>query len=186
MTGNIRFDSIRMFRHACAFADCAYFCEREPNSIIIPTRWYTTPSVVNSAFACEVFIKSLLIYNGMSLDEIKGHKLAVLWMTLEEKEQEITINIKSSINSIFNKDDKFFYDSLSNISDTFEYWRYIYEKNGGKIHINFLRIFREALRNACCEKYYNMSWNEYENEKLVQNGVANVSNNETVGKGDNI
>ena len=169
MTGDILYDSKRMFRHACAFADCAYFCEREPNSIVIPTQWYTTPSVVNSAFACEVFIKSLLIYSGMNLDKIKGHKLAVLWKTLEKKDQETTTKIKDAVKNIFNVEDQSFYNMLDNVSDAFEYWRYIYEKHGGTIHVNFLKIFREALRNACCEKYYSMTWNEYVIYKKKQN-----------------
>lgn len=171
MTGNIEYDSRRIFRHACAFADCAFFCEREPNSIIIPTQWYTTPDIVNSAFACEVFIKSLLIYQGMTIDEIKGHKLSLLWELLKQKDEKITVKIKEAVKELFETDEENFYSMLENISDSFEYWRYIYEKHGGKIHINFLRVFREALRNACCEKFYNQTWNEYVADKKRQNDI---------------
>lgn len=171
MTGDIAYDSRRIFRHACAFADCASFCEKEPNSLIIPTQWYTTPDIVNSAFACEVFIKSLLIYHGMTIDEIKGHKLSLLWELLKQKDEEITIRIKETVIEIFNSDEEKFYSMLENISNAFEYWRYIYEKHGGKIHINFLRIFRETLRNACCKQIYNQTWDEYVSDKKRQNAI---------------
>ena len=39
MTGNIAYDARRMFRHACAFADCAIFCEKTPQSIVVRTQW---------------------------------------------------------------------------------------------------------------------------------------------------
>ena len=160
MTGNILFDSRRMFRHACAFADCAMFCEREPNSIVVRTQWHTVPDIVNSAFACEVFIKSLLVFNGFPLKEIRGHELAGLLKQLETKDLETVIKVKDSFDS--NEDE--FNDMINNISNAFEQWRYVYEKHSSEIHLNFLRLLRSVLREVCCEKLYNMTWSEYLNK----------------------
>ena len=164
MTGNITYDARRMFKHACAFTDCAYFCEREPNSIVVRTQWYTVPDIVNSAFACEVFIKSLLVYYGVRIEDIKrcGHGLVGLWTTLKNKDAELTNAVESSILTYFNtKREDFFAEMLGYISDAFETWRYIYEGHGAKINRNFLCSFRDCLRNACCMKLYNMTWHEF-------------------------
>ena len=42
-------------------------------------RSHTVSGIVNSAFACEVFIKTLLVFHGRTIVEIKGHKLKMLW-----------------------------------------------------------------------------------------------------------
>lgn len=54
-----------------------------------------------------------------------------------------------------------FNELLDNISNAFQYWRYIYEKHGGSINLNFLRYFRDLLREVCCEEFYGKSWTEY-------------------------
>ena len=50
---------------------------------------------------------------------------------------------------------------LYNVSDAFEYWRYIYEKQEGSINLNFLRGLRDLLREVCCNKLFQKTWNEY-------------------------
>ena len=63
---------------------------------------------------------------------------------------------------IFNSDNKSMFDELlDSISNAFEYWRYIYEKDEGFININFLRFFRLLLREICCEQLYDKTWKEY-------------------------
>ena len=52
----------QMFRHACAFSDCADFVMKEYDPVKTNVEWYTTPAIVNSTFACEVFLKALLQY----------------------------------------------------------------------------------------------------------------------------
>lgn len=164
MTGNIQYDARKIFRHACAFADCASFCEKEPNSIIVRTQWYTIPDIANSAFACEVFIKSLLIWNGMSIEEVKkyGHGLKRLWDALLLVDEEIANHVKLSVLCIYSHpSDAFFEKAISDISNAFYEWRYIYEGNGEKVNLQFLRLFRDALREVCCKELYNISWTEY-------------------------
>ena len=164
MTGDKFFDACRIFKHACAFVDCATFCEIEPHDIKTGVLTHTVADIVNSAFACEVFIKSLLVFHDMNIEDIHGHKLNLLWFKYKETDSDYASYIEQKIDSIINfNDEDTFETSLNNISNAFEYWRYIYEKHGGKIHIQFLRIFREALREACCEKFYGMSWQAYKN-----------------------
>ena len=168
MTGNSVCDARRMFKHACAFSGCAEFCTHEPWDVEHRLPDYTVAGIVNSAFACEVFIKSLLIYQGLSIEEIvdaKGrgeHKLRNLWTMLEIKDLQLADLVKQKVQKLYShEDDKKFYEMLDNVSNAFVYWRYIYEKSGGKIHTQFLSLFRELLKEVCCEKFYNMCWSEY-------------------------
>lgn len=166
MTGNKLFDACRMFKHACSFVDCATFCEREPKNIQTGVMSHMVACIVNSAFACEVFIKALLIYYGNTVDEIHGHEFYKLWAKYKEIDIGSASNVEQTVKNIFNsKNENMFDDCLRNISNAFYEWRYIYEKHGATIHIQFLRIFREALREFCCEKFYNKTWSEYINHQ---------------------
>ncbi len=167
MTGNVDFDAKRMFKHACAFAGCAKFCEREPWNLERRLPDYTIADIVNSAFACEVFIKALLLHNSISIEEMQksGHKMKDLWMKLESTNSNLTDDAKKRILSAFQTDNpEFFNEGLDSISNAFATWRYIYEKHGSQIHLQFLRYFRIVLQEICCETFYNMSWNDFAKE----------------------
>lgn len=85
-----------------------------------------------------------------------------LWLDLEEKDEETTLSIKRSIKDGFASDDDNLFDRLlDDASEAFVYWRYIYEKQDGSININFLIGLRSLLREVCCKKFYNKSWNEF-------------------------
>lgn len=115
---------------------------------------------MNSAFACEVFLKALLVFYGET--QLRNHKLKDLWLDLEEKDEETTLSIKRSIKDWFASDDDNLFDRLlDDASEAFVYWRYIYEKQDGSININFLRGFRFLLRDICCKRFYNKSWKEF-------------------------
>lgn len=164
MTGNTLFDACRMFKHACAFVGCAQFCEREPWNIEKRLPDYTVADIVNSAFACEVFIKAILLYNGKTIEEIKRarHGIQGLWELLKTENPDVSTDIETRVINIFESTDPdFFNTAMSTISDAFVTWRYIYEVHRATIHINFLRIFREVMREVCCETLYHMTWNEY-------------------------
>lgn len=168
MTGNNVVDAKRMFKHACAFSGCARFCTQEPWDIEHRLPDYSIAGIVNSAFACEVFIKSLLVFNGIPVAQIvdtknRGvHKLLDLWNMLETKNLTTTDIVKQRVLAVFNSpNDTAFYTMLDNVSDAFVYWRYIYEKSSGKIHVNFLTLFREALQEVCCETFYGMTWHDF-------------------------
>lgn len=162
MTGDVLFDSCRMFKHACAFADCAKYCEIEPNSIEYRMQSHTVSGIVNSAFACEVFIKSLLVFHGISVEKLKGHHLKKLWDEFKTIDCKTALLVEKKMRETFTSENSHMFDELlDNISNAFEYWRYIYEKKGGSINLNFLRCFRELLREVCCNQLYQKSWNEY-------------------------
>ena len=163
MTGNIEYDARRIFRHACAFADCALFCEKAPKSIVVRTQWYTVPEIVNSAFACEVFMKSILIFRDLTIDEVHkmNHGLKGLWWALEASDKAMADRVRERIKNELDLDDNLFDELLSNISNAFKKWRYIYEDHGGKIHLGFLSTFRDELREEGCQIFYKQSWSEY-------------------------
>ena len=168
MIGNCVADAKRMFKHACAFSGCANFCKSESWNIEHRLPDYSVAGIVNSAFACEVFIKSLLVFNGVPIEDIvddkkRGvHKIADLWKMLETKDPSTTNFAKQKMLELFSETrNSSFYEMLDNISDAFVYWRYIYEKSSGKIHLNFLTLFRTLLQELCCEKYYGMTGSEY-------------------------
>ena len=163
MTGNIEYDARRIFRHACAFADCALFCEKAPKSIVVRTQWYTVPEIVNSAFACEAFMKSILIFRGLTIDEVHkmNHGLKGLWVALETSDNAAADRVRERIKNELDLDDNLFDELLSNISNAFKKWRYIYEDHGGKIHLGFLSTFRDELREEGCQIFYKQSWSEY-------------------------
>ena len=166
-------DTHQMFKQACAFSDCARCCEVEPNDIIeYRFNSHTVAGIVNSAFACEVFIKTLLVIHGVSVNEMRGkktrdgHELKRLWELFKKMDCKTATLVELQMQEIFNSNNKsMFYDLLDSISNAFEYWRYIYEKDDGNTNINFLRTFRLLLREVCCEQLYDKSWEEFIEKK---------------------
>lgn len=157
-------DSIvfRMFEHACAFIDCAEYCEVEPNNIQYRTKSHSVSSVVNSAFACEVFLKTLLVFRGIPTKELRGHDLKKLWQKVRKIDIETALSVERAMQEWFkSQNQELFCKLLGDSSNAFNYWRYIYEKSSGKINPQFLRGFRYALRSTCCKDLYNKSWEEY-------------------------
>lgn len=159
----------RMFEHACAFYDCAIAFEIEPNTIECRVKSHTVSGIVNSAFSCEIYLKSLLYYYDVPLSKFKnkdGHELKKLWHDFKGKDNENASFIEGNIRRWFNSENIELFDKLlEEASNAFEYWRYIYEKDSGSININFLRGFRLSLRNLCCKTFYNMTWEEYKNKE---------------------
>lgn len=162
MDQSVIIDSRCMFEHACAFCDCAKFCEIEPNNIEYRMCSHTVSGIVNSAFACEVFIKALLVFHGKTVKEIKGHKLKDLWREFRMLDNETAVLVEKRIREWFNSsNENMFRELLDEASNAFEHWRYIYEKQDGNININFLRGFRYVLREVCCKQLFGKSWEEY-------------------------
>ena len=158
-----QFTCRQMFRHACTFAECADMAEEKFCHETADIEWYTTPATVNSAFACEVYLKAILLFYNIPIE--KKHKIKELYEMLPERIQEWTKN------EVTKGYERMWYDSfgrelLENISDAFVEWRYIYEHDWSKssvIHMEtgFLTAFRNALREACCQLFFQMTWEEY-------------------------
>ena len=169
MTNDKMFDCQQIFRHACAFSDCADFAMREFDPKKINVEWYTTPATVNSAFACEAYLKALLLYYDVPLK--KQHELKELYDMLPDKAKEwIKLTVMNNHGGRWK--DAFGYDLLDNISNAFLNWRYTYEgketRNGKRIErasfhidIGFLTVFRNTLREACCQLFFGKTWEAY-------------------------
>ena len=147
-----------MFRHACAFSDCADFAMQVFCRDKAISGWYPTPAVVNSAFACEVYLKALLKYYDIPVK--KEHRLKELYELLPEKARDW---IKLTVISHYGQwSDCFGRDYLENISNAFSDWRYSYESDRlMSIHHGFLTTFRDALREASCQLFIGKTWEEY-------------------------
>lgn len=157
------FDCQEMFRHACTFCECADMAESKHHHDTADIGWYTSPAVIKSAFACEVFMKAIL--NFRDIKPPRSHKLRDLYEVLPEKERE-WIKLAVTRGASFMWTDCFGFDYLDEISDAFVEWRYSYEIVGKKravmqINTGFLNDFRNALREACCQLFFKLTWEEY-------------------------
>ena len=108
----------------------------EEESIL--NKMYFLPAVVNTAFACELYLKSLLT-------DTRGHDIKELY----DKQNDV---IKDCIKDVIvsnkeNYTDAIFEKNLQNIKDAFSTWRYYYEpeKDGKSLNIEFLKVFAFAL-----------------------------------------
>ena len=146
-------DIAEMYYTACKFSDCADFCMREQHERTALRSFYTDPGIVNAAFSCEVFLKLLLHLEQM--DCRKSHKLKQLFelLPLETKEtiKRQTIHKCGYWNDIWGQ------EVLSQVSDAFVKWRYVYENDWSKsavvrCDIGYLLAFKDALRVACEKK----------------------------------
>lgn len=162
-TNTTLFTCQQMFRHACAFSDCADFAMKELDIDNTNVEWYTTPAIVNSAFACEVYLKTLLLF--YNIPAKKEHKLKELFEMLPENDKEC-IKRETVINYGGRWMDGFGLERLAYISDAFVKWRYNYEyvpeKMGSmQIDVGFLDAYRNTLRDVCCIRLFGTKWVEY-------------------------
>lgn len=160
---SVTLDPQKMFRHGCAFADCAKVGEVERDGVVeYRTLSHISASIVNSAFACEVFLKALLVFQGVDIRKKRIHKLQDLWREYAVQDPQSANLVEKHINDEFTtKSNDTFNKNLHLASNAFEHWRYIYEYNHGEINRNFLYYFRRTLRDMCCKNIFNQSWKEY-------------------------
>jgi len=163
MTNNKMFDCQQMFRHACAFADCADMAEAKFRSDTADIEWYTTPAIVNSAFACEVYLKALLLFH--DIKNKREHALKNLYDMLPDRIKDFIV--PTVLKACGTWTDPFGFEQIDLISNAFKEWRYYYEDLGStrtaiSINRSFLKAFRNALREACCEQFFSKTWEEYQ------------------------
>lgn len=155
----------RMFRNACSFSDAARLCEVESTHQQLPPDSYSIPGIVNSAFSCEVFLKSLLVYHEATLEDVKEikHHLFELWKEYKCKDLSTATLLEKQICYLYKSEDTaLFNEKLKEISDAFYDWRYVYEdKKRLSADRNFMRYLRDVLRENCCVIYYSQTWNEF-------------------------
>lgn len=166
---NSRFDADlnKVLNQACAFSAIANLCETEGTIIQCSTTSRFAAGTANSAFACELFLKALLLHSGKTLDDIKkiGHDLLNLFKALEEANSELASSIETEVmnaiipigkgkafSTIPGEPSDIFEFWLGESSDAFEFWRYIYERQTGKTSPQFLRVLRHTLEKVCRKK----------------------------------
>ena len=153
------FDCQRMFRHACAFAECADMAMGKSRGDNVSLEWFVEPAIVNSAFACEVFLKALLLFYECPLK--RQHKLKELYELLPCKPKEY---IKQTTMLRYGGvwEDAFGFEILDSFSNAFVDWRYSYEAiHTLKLDIGFLTAFRNTLCETCCQVLFSKTWEEY-------------------------
>ena len=162
MIGNKRFDCEEMFMHACTFCECADLAKGKEKHDTAIIGFYCVPAVVNSAFACEVFLKTILkLYD---IKSPRSHKLKDLFESTPEKVQEY---VKNTVNRNYGGMwySPMGFEHLEVLSNAFQEWRYIYEwdlnKGGIQIEFSFIYVFRNALRDLCCQIQFRKTWEEY-------------------------
>lgn len=136
------------YNQGLRFLRCAERCLGEVNddgSITIisnKTHILSTPVMVNSAFACELFLKAILILH--DIDYKREHNLKPLFDLLPKNEYKEFLTIG---------DTDHFESELEKHSKDFVSWRYYMEnvEYGETYHMEpiFTEIFMENLKELC-------------------------------------
>lgn len=105
----------------------------------------SVPAIVNGAFALELYLKSLIPEKQR---RISGHNFSVLYSVLDAEKQDF---IKQRVEPRIKGWHFLTFDTvLEGISQSFEYWRYIHEKEdfgfGLNMTLNILSPFIDAIR----------------------------------------
>ena len=125
---------------------------------------FAKPEIVNSALACEVFLKALCHYYDIDLKPLfkkkKGHNLKALYDVLpQDKKEQLKTKVSHGCKDMWLN--SFGIEYLVVISDAFQKWRYSYESQTLSMPTWFLTSFRDELREICCQLFYRMTWNKY-------------------------
>lgn len=99
------------------------------------------PIAVNGAFACELFMKSMLP------NDTRGHKLEELFALLEAGLQEEIKNltVEKMQKSSAGYGDSNFYNDLMQNSNVFAEWRYFHEGNTNSLGFHFILLFLRSI-----------------------------------------
>ncbi len=105
------------------------------------------PYIVNSAFSSEIYLKLIILMNGSTIP--KKHSLTLLLekANLKNKFKFFLIDNLKKLNKPYS--DECFERDLKSISNAFEDWRYIYEKNSITISNVFLQLLNTYLDITC-------------------------------------
>ena len=159
--GEKKFDCHEMFMHACTFCECADMAFQKGKHDTAPIGFYDMPGLTNSAFACEVLLKTILKW--YDIKSPKSHKLKDLYASTPDSIQAF---IKATVLKNYGGwVSDWGMEHLEILSNSFHDFRYIYEYdlNKGSLHIetSFLIAFRNALRDCCCRAIFGIGWEEY-------------------------
>ena len=135
-------DILGMYNNACAFYDCAKVCRKnaEEGSCVADHLLFT-PSIVNCAFACELFYK--LIAKCFKVKYKKVHDLYDLFKLLPQDEQECVYNkmfSKTVVKDVYGN------DLFKKSADSFNEWRYSFESDRLVGYSGFLFSLCDVLK----------------------------------------
>lgn len=105
------------------------------------------PFVVNKSFACEVYLKLLLIEEEFDFKTLKHFELHNISRLFENIDDIFKQEFYKYFNNKYGEEasKEFLEKEIENISDVFKEWRYIYEK------INQENIVNNGFLNAFCD-----------------------------------
>lgn len=121
---------------ATAFLSIAKSCTDDVGEFLLGKMY---PFSVNASFACELFIKAIMINRSPTNEFSCGHKLKDLFVELNKNDQ---IAIESLYTA---KTKKSLSELLDEFGNAFEDWRYAFE-NGVSICVTGIIAFAEALQ----------------------------------------
>lgn len=149
-----------LFATACIFAQASDMM-KDADMLLVP-------HVVNGSFACELYIKGLLMLQEYTLQDLKNlpnhekHSLSKLYDKLNESTK---VELKDLVTKEFTSSKQYFESYLNGISTAFTDWRYNYENqcisvsnedeinnitfviNDKGVSKEFLEIFISCLHN---------------------------------------
>lgn len=119
-----------------SFLDAAKTCNNPKMQEVGWSHHLTVPIITNMSFACELFLKAILKHDGIQQKKI--HKLDGLFNELRDDRKREIVGSENA---------EEFMIKLSNISNLFEKWRYIYERYPSSVEYNFLYELSDRLLN---------------------------------------
>lgn len=164
---NQSFNKTDMFDLACAFENAGEINFVE-GKIKNRSRYQNVAGFVNIAFACELFLKTLLV--GIAYDNHK-HRLTDLWELLVANHQDIADGVRIGVMSDLSSDMSF-EKMLSDDSNVFYNFRYFYEPDrmedirNNPLRPQFLRWLCIHLRRACYQAIQELNTDEEKPEDV--------------------
>jgi len=141
-------DLVEMFTTANSFFNSAIYCSKAENSFY---KGFDTPVIVNLAFACEIYIKMLLIFENNKT--MRSHDLFELFQKLSDDKQK---NINNRMLQLgYKQNNGMEMNELYCLAKSFEQWRYRYEYSILNCNMGYLTTFATVLRDQCSEDIFN-------------------------------
>lgn len=141
-----QYDPLKMVQTGDLFFDASVRCLEQRKISENSFEMLMVPAIVNKALSCEIFLKALLIHQGI-MPSGKGndlHNLLELW-------KQLPGDIKSKILQTCHYDaneGSAFEKNLEPIALAFFDWRYIYEYETINLNLQFLDIVATALQET--------------------------------------
>ena len=144
-----------MFEQANCFYICSKLCKRELKKHPGREDLYSIPEIVNLAFSCELYLKSLVNFIGVAIK--KEHRFTELYELLSE---DIKNEIVRSWDDHNSRRKGLFKTLLKENSNAYYDWRYCHEKKEMYCDIDFVSSFADLLKEECSQRFYEKSWRE--------------------------